>query len=425
VRINPNIPEPSGGTRVVRHKADQSTEALLDDRYAAAGYLKDSHDLELVGGVSYAGFGIVRQHAADGDGRLWLVSDHHLAVVTDEGVQIVEKGRFPEELRGLVVSGDSVWCGKGKSLRSFSLDGTPRVNVPLDFRVSKVHELGAGRVGAESDYLAAKLAVVQDGQVLAQGENVVSGTLQKGAGESFGWLEKTHLVRGDGQNLTRTPVAERPAAYWPTSDGGFLLKHAAPRGDKLSRYDANGDVQGQFSFGRGGYVREVVVQGDEAFVASDRNGKQRVEKLSLDSGWLASMTGWNRTVTLTQPRQNSRPLLAADGTVSAPSAGSLAAVTESWDNGKVTPGYFRFQPAQGKGQLRCAPLGEKFVTAGMLAGAAGAVLAAATDGGTLLVGSDAGLRGYRLGAPVVASEIAPHGMLLRLGNGETVEVQGA
>jgi len=395
--------------QVFRHRAGQPRpEALVDDRYSAAGYLKDSQDLVISGQVVGPGFGVVREHAQGPDGALWVMSDGRLGRVGDDGLQVVAQTRFPDNFHGLLVHEGQVHCGRGRELQSYSPQGEPKGTVALDFRVSTVHAGGPGTVVAESIYLDNKLAVVRDGQVVAEGDGVVSRSFKRGPQGQLQWLEKGQLASWtpDG-GLKRLPVADRPAEFWNRPEGGFIVQHRSEytsnRGDSLVAYDSQGAREGKFALG--GYVRELEVLPGGVEVQTDT----RREKLDLTRGWMSHLVGWDRTERPYQPREHERQVSPLP--------------PFSWGEKTIRPHALRFEPEKGALQLRCAPLFHQFVAGGSLQGPMGTCLIAATDRGTLITGSGDGLRAYQLGAPVVGVEEGGDAFRLRLGNGDEIEVR--
>ncbi len=393
----------------MRYRTGQSRpEAVIDDRYSEAGYLRDSHDLVISGQVVGPGFGQVRAHAHGPDGALWVMSDRRLGRVDAEGLQVVGQTRFPDDFNGLTVHEGQVHCGRGRELQSYSPQGEPLQTVPLGFRVSAVHPGGAGTLVAESIFLDSRLAVIRDGQVVAEGSEVVSRSFKQGP-QGLQWLEKGQLARwSPAEGLQRLPIAERPAEFWNRPDGGFVVQHrgeyTSKPGDTLVAYDEQGVRQARFPLA--GYVRELEIGAGSVEVQTDN----RREKLDLTRGWLAHLAGWDRTELPYQPREHERQV------------SPLPPFT--WGEKTIRPHVLRFEAEQGALQLRCAPLFHQFVAGGALQGPLGTCLAAATDRGTLVTGSGDGLRSYQLGSPVVAVEESGAAALrVRLANGDQVEVR--
>lgn len=396
--------------QVIRHRAGQARpEALVDDRYSEAGYLKDSHDLVIQGKVIGPGFGEVRAHAHGPDGALWVMSDMRVGRVGEDGLKVVGQTRFPDTFHGLLLHDGQLHCGRGRELQSYSAEGELKAALPLGFRVSTLHPGGPGTLVAESIYLDNGLAVIRDGQVLAEGKDVIGRSFKQGPQGQLQWLEKGQLARwSPARGLQRLPIAERPAEFWNRPEGGFVVQHRSEytsnKGDTLAVYDEQGGRQGKFSLG--GYVRELELTPGGVEVQTDN----RREKLDLTKGWMAHLAGWDRTELPYRPREHERQVSPLPGF--------------SWGEKTIRPHAIRFEPEKGTLQLRCAPLFHQFVAGGSLQGPLGSCLVAATDRGTLITGSGDGLRAYQLGSPVVAVEEAGDAAFrVRLDNGDRVEVR--
>ena len=456
---------------------------LLDQRWTSVdgtslSYQKDNHDLIILGTPHHKqNFGIVRQHGLDGQGRLWLQSDRYLAQLTPEGLNLLAESRGLDGFRGLVVRPDGVWCGQGKSLRHWSLEGQELKQFPLDYRAGQLKEID-DKLVVQGDMFSRRLTVFDGQGAVAEGQDVVLDSVRKHPQGGLAWLERGSLARWQSGDVVRHPVSPRADGWMARQGGEHLVKASENGGSQLLRYGSDGALKSRFDFGKETYLRELVT--DESSpkavvrLESYRGSgpiRQIVESLDLESkGDLSWFSRWNRQRIDCQTGQPARhPLVNAQGGVllsdgkqafrpgssqalgleevqafqdSMPrqrldftmtASGSLpraecdglpALERQQFVDGKVTAKTFFHQPQMGEYQARSAGLGQQFVLAQSLAGPLGPVLAAVTDGGKLVLSLPAlGLREFDLGAEPLALTSQPGGFAVQLRGGQTADVR--
>lgn len=459
---------------------------LLDGRWASVdgtdlSYQKDNHNLVMLGTPhGKESFGIVRQHALDRQGRLWLQSDRYLARLTPEGVEVVAESRALDPFRGLVVRPEGIWCGQGKSLRQWNLEGKEVKHFPLDYRVGQLKEIGEQLV-TQGDMLSRRLTVFQADGPVAEGRDVVLDSVRKHPQGGLAWLERGALARWEDHEVRRHPVSPRADGWMARQGGEHLVKASENGGSQLLRYGSDGQLKSRFAFGKDTYLRDLLADesSPQAVVrlqAYQKSGAihQIVESLNLESkgdlGWFSS---WNRRRIDSQTgRPDLHPLVSQQGEVllsdgkQAFRPGSAEplpweqvenfqvgmprqsldftmtqAATElrdfvqpekslpglerlQFEDGKVSARTFFHQPKVGEIQARSPGLDQQFVLAQSVPGPLGSVLAAVTDGGKLVMSVPAlGLREFELGAAPLAWEIQPGGFHIQLHGGQSAEVR--
>ena len=457
---------------------------LLDQRWTPVpgsdlAYQKDSHDLILRGRtIEQKNFGMVRQHALDQKGQLWLQSDRYFARLTGEGLEILAQSHGLESFRGLLIRADGVWCGQGSSLQQWSPEGKQLRKFPLDYRVAKLKEVG-DQIVVQGDMLQRRLSVFDGQQAVAEGHEVVLDSVRKHPQGGLAWLERGKLARWNQGNLVRHSVSPRSDGWMARQDGGYLLKASAEKGgSQLLHYSGQGKLKSRFDFGKDTYLRDLLVDESSPWAvvrleAYQPGGSTRqiVEKLDLTSkGDLAWFGSWNRQRLATTTGAARHPLVDAQGSVfltdgnqifqpdqtplaaeqinkiqigmprqkldftMAPAAEELGQFYRpenrlpgmertQFEDGRVTANTFMHQPKQGPLQVRCPGLYQKFVLAHSLPGPLGASLAAVTDQGKLVMSLPAlGLREYELGSAPQSLEAHANGFRLQLADGRKAEI---
>ena len=459
---------------------------LLDERWTSVegttlSYQKDNHDLVLTGSKhGHKSFGIVREHALDRNGQLWLQSDRYLARLTPEGLDILAESRAFDGFRGLVMRPEGVWCGQGKSLRQWNLDGKEVKNFPLDYRASQVKEVD-GKLVVQGDMNRRRLSVFSEQGALAEGQDVVLDSVRKHPQGGLAWLERGNLARWQGGEVQRHAVSPRADGWMARQGGEHLVKASENGGSQLLRYGSDGSLKSRFDFGKDTYLRDLLVDesSPQAVVRlqSYKDGgptRQIVEKLDLQSkGDLSWFGRWNRQRIESQVGQPDRhPMMDAQGTVLLSDGHQVfqpgSQKPLAWDqvqsfqvyvprqsldftmtsaadaqlpqfvqpqtrlpgmertefaDGKVTAHSFLHQPKVGQTQMRSPGLYRQFVFAHSIPGPLGSVLAAVTDEGKLVMSLPSlGLREFELGASPVALQAQPNGFTLQLHNGQSATV---
>ncbi|MBN9414886.1 MAG: hypothetical protein J0I12_05570 [Candidatus Eremiobacteraeota bacterium] len=460
---------------------------LLDQRWTPVegtklAYQKDSHDLILTGSShGKKSFGIVREHAVDRKGQLWLQSDRYLAKLTPQGLDILAESRAFDGFRGLVVRPDGVWCGQGKSLRQWSPEGKEVQNFPLDYRAGHLKEID-GKLVVQGDMLGRRLTVFNADGPVAEGRDVVLDSVRKHPQGGLAWLERGNLARWQGGEVQRHSVSPRADGWMARQGGEHLVKASENGGSQLLRYGADGSLKSRFDFGKDTYLRDLLVDENspKAVVRLQSyrgNGptRQIVESLNLESkGDLAWFGSWNRqridsqvgqpnlhpmvdaqgTVLLTDGNQaflpgSQKPLSseqtqnfavhlprqALDFTMTPAAAPQLQEFVQpqqtrlpgmerqEFENGKVSARSFFHQPKVGELQMRSPGLHQQFVLAHAMPGPLGSVLAAVTDEGKLVMSlPKVGLREFDLGSTPLSLQAQPNGFTVQLQGGRTAEI---
>ncbi len=461
-------------------------QSVLDERWTSVdgtnlSYQKDNHDLVMLGTPhGKENFGIVRQHGLDREGRLWLQSDRYLARLQPEGVEVLAESRGLDGFHGMVVRSDGVWCGQGKSLRQWSLDGKEVKQFALDYRVGQLKEIGQTLV-TQGDMFSRRLTVFGANGPVAEGQEVVLDSVRKHPQGGLAWLERGALARWRDGELQRHPVSPRADGWMARQGGEHLVKASENSGSQLLRYGSDGELKSRFAFGKDTYLRDLLV--DESSPTAvvrlesyQKSGgvRQIVESLNLESkgdlGWFSS---WNRRSIDSQVgRPPLHPLVDQQGKVllsdgqqafppgssqpvaweqlqsfqvgmprqsldftMTPSATSLSDFVQpqkrlpglerqQFDDAKVSARTFFHRPKVGEMQARSPGLDQQFVLAQCVPGPLGSVLAAVTDGGKLVVSVPAlGLREFNLGAAPLAWESQPGGFNIKLQDGQSAEVR--
>lgn len=459
---------------------------LLDQRWTPVegtpiAYQKDSHDLILTGSNhGKKSFGIVREHALDRNGQLWLQSDRYLAKLTPKGLDILAESRAFDGFRGLVVRPDGVWCGQGKSLRQWSAEGKELKNFPLDYRSSQVKELD-GKLVVQGDMLSRRLTVFDDQGAVAEGKDVILDSVRKHPQGGLAWLERGNLVRLQGGEVQRHMISPQADGWMARQGGEHLVKASENGGSQLLRYGSDGSLKSRFDFGKATYLRDLLV--DESSpkavvrLQSYRGGgptRQIIESLDLESkGDLAWFGSWNRQRIDSQVGQSDRhPMVDAQGTVlltdgnQAFRPGSKTPLSaeqtqgfevhmprqsldftmtpaaapkleeffqpqsklpglerQEFTDGKISAKSFFHQPKVGEVQMRSPGLYQQFVLSHCMPGPLGNVLAAVTDEGKLVMSlPKVGLREFELGATPVSLQPQPDGFTVHLAGGQSARV---
>lgn len=460
---------------------------LLDRRWTSVdgtdlSYQNDSHDLVMLGTPHQKkSFGIVRQHGLDGQGILWLQSDRYLARLSPEGLDILAESRGLDGFRGLVIRPDGVWCGQGKSLRQWSLDGQEVKQFPLDYRVGQLKEVG-DKLVVQGDMFSRRLTVFDGQGAVGEGKDVVLDSVRKHPQGGLAWLERGSLARWQAGEVVRHEVSPRADGWIARQGGEHLVKASENGGSQLLRYGADGALKSRFDFGKETYLRDLLVDESSAKAVVRLESyrgpgptRQIVESLNLESkGDLSWFSRWNRQridcragqpalhplvnaqgdVLLSDGKQAFRPgsgqalgweevenfqvsmprqrldftMTEAAGTelkeyLLSPGQALPGMERQQFEDGKVTAKTFIHQPKIGELQARSSGLGQLFVLAQSLAGPLGPVLAAVTDGGKLVMSLPAvGLREFDLGAAPLALSSQPGGFDVQLQDGQTAVV---
>lgn len=462
------------------------SRSLLDRRWTSVdgtevSYQEDNHDLVMLGSPhGKENFGIVRQHGLDREGRLWLQSDRFLARLTPKGLEVLAESRALDGFRGMVVRQDGVWCGQGKSLRQWSLDGKEVQQFPLDYRVGQLKEVGDTLI-TQGDMLSRRLTVFGPEGPLAEGKDVVLDSVRKHPQGGLAWLERGALARWQEGEVRRHPVSPRADGWMARHGGEHLVKASENGGSQLLRYGSDGQLKSRFAFGKDTYLRDLLV--DESSPTAvvrlqsyEKSGavRQIVERLDLESkgdlGWFSS---WNRRridsqvgqpdlhpfvnqqgeVLLSDGQQAFQPGSASplaweqvqnfqvgmprqslDFTMT-PAATKLQDFVQphkglpglerlQFEDAKVSARTFFHLPKVGEMQMRSPGLDHQFVLAQSVPGPLGSALAAVTDGGKLVMSVPAvGLREFDLGAAPLAWESQPGGFTIQLQGGQSAEVR--
>ncbi|MBS2034537.1 hypothetical protein JST97_06105 [bacterium] len=444
-------------------------------------YQKDSHDLIFRGRmIEQKNFGVVRQHALDEKGQLWLQSDRYFARLTAEGLEILAQSRGMESFRGLLIRPDGVWCGQGSSLQHWSREGKQLQNFPLGYRVAQLKEIG-DQIVVQGDMLQRRLSVFDGKSAVAEGHEVVLDSVRKHPHGGLAWLERGQLARWNQGQLVRHPVSPRADGWMARQDGGTLIKASEKGGSQLLHYSGQGKLKSRFDFGKDTYLRDLLVDESSPWAVvrlevyqPGATTRQIVEKLDLTSkGDLAWFGSWNRQRLATSSGATLHPLVDTQGQVlltdgrqifqsdpqkpldpeqiqaiqigmprqsldfsMTPAAGTELAQfyrPESrlpgmqrtlFEDGRVSASTFMHQPKQGPLQVRCPGLYQKFVLAHSFPGPLGATLAAVTDQGKLVMSLPAlGLREYELGSSPQSIEAHADGFRLQLADGRQAEVE--
>lgn len=459
---------------------------LTDQRWTCVdgsdlAFQKDSHDLILRGSAQgKKSFGIVREHALDGDGQLWLQSDRYLARLTPKGLEILAESRGLEGFRGMVLRTDGVWCGQGTSLRQWDLQGREVKSFPLDYRVSRLKSLG-DKLVVQGDMFQRRLTVFDGSGPQAEGRDVVLDSVRKHPQGGLAWLERGSLARWQSGEVQRYNVSPQADGWMARQDGGYLIKASEKGGSQLLSYASDGKLKSRFDFGKNTYLRDLLV--DEASpwavvrLQSYQGGgptRQIVEKLDLQSkGDLSWFGSWNRqrltcltgeadrhpvtdvqgTLLLTDGNQMFQPGNGApisdeqlhnfqvglprqslDFTMTPAAGARLSEFCKPqkllpglerclFEGGRVSASTFLHQPRGAELQVRSPGLGQRFVLAHSIPGPLGPALAAVTDHGKLVMSlPELGLREFDLEGAPQALLPSPTGFCVELADGRRAEV---